>query len=119
MSRPSGRAPDQLRMDADIRMDEEIRVLTSALEDLVIRIREFAERERRFTRDASHELRTPLTVIKMATDRLERDPDLNGKAAENLEPEQLPELKKLLDDHGMKVGCLISHFPFWETRLLC
>lgn len=31
-----------------------------------------------------------------------------GKAAEALAPEQLPELKKLLDDHGMKVGCLQS-----------
>ena len=31
-----------------------------------------------------------------------------GKAAEALAPEQLPELRKLLDDHGMKVGCLQS-----------
>ncbi len=31
-----------------------------------------------------------------------------GKAAEALPPERLPELRKLLDDHGMKVGCLES-----------
>jgi len=31
-----------------------------------------------------------------------------GKAAEALPPERLPELRKLLDDHGMKVGCLQS-----------
>ncbi len=31
-----------------------------------------------------------------------------GKAAEKLPPERLPELRKLLDDHGMKVGCLQS-----------
>ena len=34
-----------------------------------------------------------------------------GKAAEKLDPEQLPELRKLLDDHGMKVGCLQSSPP--------
>ena len=31
-----------------------------------------------------------------------------GKAAEALSPEQLPELRKLLDHSGMKVGCLQS-----------
>lgn len=52
--------------------DEEIQVLSEALEELVNRVVEFAERERRFTRDASHELRTPLTVITMAADKLLR-----------------------------------------------
>ena len=31
-----------------------------------------------------------------------------GKAAEKLPPERLPDLRKLLDDYGMKVGCLQS-----------
>ena len=31
-----------------------------------------------------------------------------GRAAENLEPEQLADLKSLLDSYGMKVGCLQS-----------
>ena len=31
-----------------------------------------------------------------------------GVAAENLPPERLPELRALLDEHGMKVGCLQS-----------
>jgi len=31
-----------------------------------------------------------------------------GKAAEALPPEKLPELRKLIDDNGMKVGCLQS-----------
>lgn len=82
---PADPNPEQLRTDPEIETDEEIRVLAGALEDLVIRIREFAERERRFTRDASHELRTPLTVIKMAVDRLERDPAVSGKSGENLQ----------------------------------
>ncbi|MFC1712879.1 Gfo/Idh/MocA family oxidoreductase [Candidatus Poribacteria bacterium] len=31
-----------------------------------------------------------------------------GKAAESLPPERLPELRKLIEDNGMKVGCLQS-----------
>lgn len=82
---PASPDPEQLRADPDLETDEEIRVLASALEDLVVRIGEFAERERRFTRDASHELRTPLTVIKMAVDRLARDPAISGKSRETLQ----------------------------------
>lgn len=82
---PAAPNPEQLRANPDDEADEEIRVLASALEDLVIRIGQFAERERRFTRDASHELRTPLTVIKMAVDRLARDPSISGKSGETLQ----------------------------------
>ena len=82
---PASPDPEQLRSDPDLETDEEIRILASALEDLVVRIGEFAERERRFTRDASHELRTPLTVIKMAVDRLARDPAISGKSRETLQ----------------------------------
>lgn len=44
-----------------------------------------------------------------------------GYAAESLPAERLPELKRLLDDHGMKVGCLQSslakvHLPDAERR---
>jgi len=44
-----------------------------------------------------------------------------GKAAEALDPEQLPELRKLLDEHGMKVACLQSslakvHLPDDERQ---
>jgi signal transduction histidine kinase len=80
-------APDAsaLKTDDVLDADEETRVLASALEDLVVRIREFTERERHFTRDASHELRTPLTVIKMALDRLDRDPTLGESARETLQ----------------------------------
>ena len=46
-----------------------------------------------------------------------------GMAAEDLPAERLPELKKLLDDHGMKVGCLQSslakvHLPDAKRRAL-
>ena len=82
---PASPDPEQLRADPELETDEEIRVLASALEDLVVRIGEFAERERRFTRDASHELRTPLTVIKMAVDGLARDPAITGKSSKTLQ----------------------------------
>jgi signal transduction histidine kinase len=64
--------------------DDEIRVLAEALQDLVGRVADFAERERRFTRDASHELRTPLTVIKIAVDRLLRDHRLDEGSEQTL-----------------------------------
>ena len=64
--------------------DDEARVLAEALEDMVNRVTAFAERERRFTRDASHELRTPLTVIGIAADRLLRKPELDDASRESL-----------------------------------
>ena len=82
---PASPDPVKLLGDPEMEADEEIRVLASALEDLLIRIAEFAERERRFTRDASHELRTPLTVIKMALERLSRDPAITGMSSETLQ----------------------------------
>jgi len=65
------------RVDPSLETNDEIEVLSEALQDLVNRVHNFAERERIFTRDSSHELRTPLTVIKMAADRLLRDDSLN------------------------------------------
>lgn len=82
---PADPDPQQLLSETDMEADDEIRVLANALEDLVMRIGEFTERERRFTRDASHELRTPLTVIKMAVERLSRDPAITGVSAETLQ----------------------------------
>lgn len=75
---------DLFQVDPAFEADEEINVLADALQDLVNRVTEFAERERRFTRDTSHELRTPLTVIKMAADRLLRDRELSEDKVEVL-----------------------------------
>jgi len=82
---PASPDPSMLQTDDIGDSDEEIRVLAGALEDLVVRIREFTERERQFTRDASHELRTPLTVIKMALDRLDRDEGLGEESRQTLQ----------------------------------
>lgn len=64
--------------------DDDIRVLSDALNDFSERLRAFAEREQNFTRDASHELRSPLTVIRMAADVLEANPSLNDAARTNV-----------------------------------
>ena len=50
--------------------DDEILILSQALEQLVERVNKFVERERIFTRETSHELRSPLTVIKIASEML-------------------------------------------------
>lgn len=50
--------------------DDEILILSHALEQLVERVNKFVERERVFTRETSHELRSPLTVIKIASEML-------------------------------------------------
>lgn len=81
---PEAPDPEMLRTEEVLDSDDDIRVLAGALEDLVMRIREFTERERQFTRDASHELRTPLTVIKMALERLDRDQELADDTREML-----------------------------------
>ena len=82
---PASPDPAEVRLVPTYAADDEIRILAAALEDLVIRIREFAERERQFTRDASHELRSPLTVIKMAVERLAKEPGLDSSARETLQ----------------------------------
>lgn len=64
-------APDADLFTTGDSPNDEVRVLSSAMQDLANRLTAFAERERNFTRDASHELRSPLTVIRMATRQLE------------------------------------------------
>lgn len=57
--------------------DWEVQKLVSSFSSYSRRIQRFVERERAFTRDASHEFRTPLTVIKMASDLLLAEQDLD------------------------------------------
>jgi len=58
-------------------VDWEVEKLVSSFRSYSKRIQQFVERERTFTRDASHEFRTPLTVIKMASDLLLAEQDLD------------------------------------------
>ena len=73
-------APERLPGD----VEGEVRVLAAALHDFATRIESFVERERDFTRDASHELRTPLTVIRMASELLGTDGELQPHAARSV-----------------------------------
>jgi signal transduction histidine kinase len=58
-------------------VDWEVDKLVSSFRSYSKRIQQFVERERTFTRDASHEFRTPLTVIKMASDLLLAEQELD------------------------------------------
>lgn len=72
---PDSNLADMSEIPGDV--DWEIETLVKSFSSYSKRIRLFVERERTFTRDASHEFRTPLTVIKMASDLLLNEPDLN------------------------------------------
>jgi len=58
-------------------VDWEVEKLVKSFGSYSRRIQRFVERERAFTRDASHEFRTPLTVIKMASDLLLAEQELD------------------------------------------
>ncbi len=81
------RAPDaSLLKPANLPGDagSEVHELSRALAGLAARVGEFVQRERDFTRDASHELRTPLTVIRIATDLILAEPDLDPRLQRSL-----------------------------------
>lgn len=59
------------------KLDEDARTLSRALDHLVERVNSFLERERNFTRETSHELRSPLTVIRIASDVLLKQRNLD------------------------------------------
>lgn len=59
--------------------DQEVHVLARAISEFAERLEAFVARERNFTRDASHELRSPLTVIRIATEMLLSEQELEPK----------------------------------------
>lgn len=72
---PDAQIEDLSDIPGDV--DWEVEKLVKSFGSYSRRIKHFVERERAFTRDASHEFRTPLTVIKMASDMLLAEPDLD------------------------------------------
>lgn len=50
--------------------DQELYLLADKLEQSLLRLQHFAEREKNFSRDVSHELRTPLAVIQTSCELL-------------------------------------------------
>lgn len=63
--------------------DQELYVLADQLEQSLLRLQRFAERERNFSRDVSHELRTPLAVIQTSCELLLMG-DADGVASQRL-----------------------------------
>lgn len=65
--------------------DQEISLLAQKLEQSMLRLQQFAERERLFSRDASHELRTPLAVIQSSCELLLLNPPADADATRRLQ----------------------------------
>ena len=65
---------------------DEVRPLVGSLNELLSRLGEALDSQRRFTADAAHELRTPLTAVKLQFQLLERAPSdaQRQEAIENL-----------------------------------
>lgn len=61
----ASRSPENLEALPGHGVPREVQPLLSALNRLLLRLREALNKERRFTADAAHELRTPLAVIKV------------------------------------------------------
>jgi len=68
---------------------KELKVLASSANDLLKRLEQSFEREKRFASDAAHELRTPITAIKLHIDNL---------LAETTYPSQSTKLLKISID---------------------
>jgi two-component system sensor histidine kinase QseC len=66
---------DDLSPIAEKKPPQELAVLIASINDLLRRLDEAFEREKRFAADAAHELRTPISVLKVRLHNLLRDTD--------------------------------------------
>jgi signal transduction histidine kinase len=80
--------------------DDEIRRLGTTLNEMLARLEEALERERRFTADASHELRTPLALLETELELALRRPRSRDdlEAALRSAAEEVDRLRRLADD---------------------
>ncbi len=62
-------------------LPQELTPFSTALNDLLARIREMLVRERRFSAAAAHKLRTPLAALRLGLGRARRAPDLAATRA--------------------------------------
>jgi signal transduction histidine kinase len=75
---------------------DEIHRLGATLNELLARLRDSLERERRFVADASHELRTPLAVLKTELEAGLRGPDKDAAISNAIE--ECDRLAQLAED---------------------
>lgn len=68
----SRRNPDGLATLRLPAMPDELQPLVTALNDLMLRLREALDAQRAFTADAAHELRTPLAALQLQVQLIER-----------------------------------------------
>jgi two-component system, OmpR family, sensor kinase len=80
--------------------NDEIRRLGTTLNEMLDRLEEGIERERRFTADASHELRTPLALLETELELALRRPRSSEElqAALRSAAEEVDRLRRLADD---------------------
>jgi two-component system OmpR family sensor kinase len=79
---------------------DEVRRLGETLNEMLDRLRESFERERRFVSDASHELRTPIAVVKTELEGALRTGDYGSQVGEALTAavEECDRLAQLAED---------------------
>lgn len=68
----ASRHPEQLDAIVMHRVPSEVMPLVAALNELLKRLGDAMEMQRRFTADAAHELRTPLTALRLQVDVLKK-----------------------------------------------
>jgi two-component system sensor histidine kinase TctE len=69
------RTPSDLRTIAGVDVPKEVRPLVQAINDLLGRLREDIEAQRRFVANAAHQLRTPIAGLKMQSELALRQKD--------------------------------------------
>jgi signal transduction histidine kinase len=79
---------------------DEVRRLGETLNEMLDRLRQSLERERRFVSDASHELRTPIAIVKVELEGALRTGDYGGEVREALVAavEECDRLAQLAED---------------------
>ncbi len=104
---------------------DEVRRLGQTLNEMLERLRDSFERERRFVADASHELRTPVAVIKAELETALRAPDLPAQTREGLvaAAEECDHLAHLAEDlltvaRAGEAGLAVRPEPVAAAQLL-
>ena len=78
------RKPESLEPIEISGLPEEISPVVVELNELLMRVKNSIEHEKRFTADAAHELRTPLAAIKVQAEVIKHEKEINEEALDNL-----------------------------------